>query len=91
MANKRCECDCGTCCCEEPIEFQGMKPTRDNVRLLVRGFKVQKGNLLDDLDALEQVYGGYAESKGKPTLQKQFAAVRDSLETLAAALRAERL
>lgn len=87
----KCQCDSCCSCCEDPAEFQGMKPTRDNVRVLIRGFKIRKANLEDDLDLLEEVYQAYAEKAGKSDLQKEFKTLRESLKKLATAFSAERL
>ena len=87
----KCQCDSCCSCCEDPAEFQGMKPTRDNVRVLIRGFKIRKANLEDDLDLLESVYQAYAAKTGKSDLLEEFSDLRDALKNLAAAFSAERL
>lgn len=84
---KQCEVSCNGCVCE----FEDLKPTRDNVRACVKGFKVMKQMIEDDLDLLESLHSQYMEKKGGKKRAKQFNAVRKALDDLLAGLREDRL
>ena len=87
MATKQCESSCNGCICE----FEDLKPTRDNVRACVKGFKVMKEMVDDEIDLLESLHSQYMEKKGSKKRTKQFNAVRKALNDLMAGLREDRL
>lgn len=90
MAKQQCDSACATCdACVS--EFEDLKPTRDNVRACVKGFKVLKCMVEDELDMLESIHTQYMEKKGEKGRARQFNALRRALNDLLAGLREDRL
>lgn len=87
MATKQCEASCNGCTCE----FEDLKPTRDNVRACVKGFKVMKAMVDDEIDLLESLHSPYMEKKGSKKRTRQFNAVRKALNDLLSGLKEDRL
>lgn len=87
MAVKQCEASCSGCACE----FEDLKPTRDNVRACVKGFKVMKAMVDDEIDLLESLHSAYMEKKGCKKRTRQFNAVRKALNDLLSGLKEDRL
>lgn len=84
-----CEPKCDGCA--TPCEFEDLKPTRDNVRACVKGFKVVKAMVEDDLDLLESIHTQYMEKKGGKKRTRQFNAVRKALNDLLEGMKEDRL